>query len=82
MLETHPEIFWKGARIEESTGAEGYSFIQNWPYSRIYEFREEIFKKRVDAVLGLIAQKRQGVLFPVEPGDELSMVSCGIFCGK
>jgi 3'-phosphoadenosine 5'-phosphosulfate sulfotransferase (PAPS reductase)/FAD synthetase len=92
LLEHHPGLFWHAEQIETEIGGadqreKAFSLKQNWPLRKIAEHAESIKKKRCIAICKLIAKKAQiEMVFDDEPTDDepdyLSVVPCGLFCGK
>lgn len=92
LLEHHPDLFWNAERIETEIGTADrrdkmFSLKQNWPLRKIAEHAETIKRKRCIAICKLIAKRAQiEMIFDDEPADDepdfLSVVPCGLFCGK
>lgn len=90
LLEYHPDIFWSNAEIEREIGATNFSFTRNWPLTRIAENAQAIKLRRVKAICKTLAQLMQSeTLFAalgedgdLDTPDLLSVVPCGLFCGK
>lgn len=90
LLEFHPEIFWEDEKIENEIGATNFSFTRNWPLSRIAENAQAIKLRRVKAICKALAQLMQSESLFAETEEEneldtpdlLSIVPCGLFCGK
>lgn len=87
LLEHHPDLFWHTVQIEEEIGAKGFSLKQNWPLRKIAEHKEQIKKKRCIAICKTIVQVAQiSMDFEDEHEDDepdmLSVVPCGLYCGK
>ncbi len=83
LLETHPDLFADAQGLEK----EDYSFMQNLPLRDLRQPKRanRIFARRVDDVCEAITAKFQRNLFALSvlPADnELSLVSCGLMCGK
>lgn len=80
LYETHPELFDQAESLEKAD----YTFKEGWPLSGLRDaaVREGVFANRVRVVCKEIRRACQGELF-AEPGDnELSLISCGLLCGK
>lgn len=88
LLEYHPDLFWHTSEMEQEIGASGFSLKQNWPLKRIAEHASQIKRKRCIAICNTVAKAAQSTLvFDDEPMDDeeldmLSVVPCGLFCGK
>lgn len=88
LLEYHPDLFWHTSEIEQEIGGAGFYFKQNWPLTRIAEKAESIKKKRCIAICKMVAKIAQiEISFDDEPMEDeeldmLSVVPCGLFCGK
>jgi hypothetical protein len=84
--EHHPDLFWQDVELEEEVGAKDFSFKQNWPLRKIAENAESIKRKRCIAICKHIAQRAQIALplddFDDDEMDMLTVVPCGLFCGK
>lgn len=76
-----PEQFWQAVEIEESTGANDFALVKNHPL-RLFPIRaNELIEKRINTVVSILYKLAQLNVFEELP-DELSMTSCGMFCGK
>lgn len=93
LLEHHPDLFWQDVALEEEIGmadkrAKAYTFKQGWPLRKIAEHAEIIKRRRCKAICRAIfnAAKMEMDLFDDEGEDDepdlLSVVPCGLFCGK
>lgn len=88
LLEHHPNLFWHDSQIEEEVGGAGFYFKQNWPLTRIASNADQIKRKRCIKICKLVAKLAKAeLIFDDEPEDEeeadmLSVVPCGLFCGK
>lgn len=81
--ETHPDLFVKAVEIEETTGAQGYTWIKDMSLRQIYDRRYKIKENRARDIYQFIIGSQQISMFDVmEPRDLLSIASCGLFCGK
>lgn len=76
-----PDQFWQAVEIEESTGASDFTLIKNHPLRLFVERVDELLEKRIEAVSKTLYKLAQLNIFEELP-DELSLTSCGIFCGK
>ncbi len=90
LLEHHPMLFDLSEQIEIGTGyvdrrIAAFTWIKDYPLSKIRANAEAIYQKRLEAVVKTIRQKEysQYDLFSetVDDMDE-SQVSCGLLCGK
>lgn len=90
LLEHEPALFAKAEAIEERVGhgdnrrESGFQWIaEDYPLSRIREKAGEIFEKRVNAIIKLLADRAQGDFFR-DSLDEIDIAgtSCGLLCGK
>lgn len=85
LLEYHPDLFDKAESYEHMGGGKDYYWKKDYPMSKIKERATIIKKKRIYAIVKIIAPKLQIPLFEEEPEeyvDVLSVKSCGLFCGK
>lgn len=76
-----PDQFWEAVEIERSIGAEGYTLIKDYPLSRFAETYQEVIERRAEQVARVLYKLAQMNIFEEMP-EELSMTSCGMFCGK
>lgn len=81
LLEAHPALFDEAKRLEETVGAEGYSWRDEWPLQRVMDEREVIFERRVRQCVSRVKQLLGRRDISDEP-DMLSYSSCGVLCGK
>lgn len=80
LYEVHPDLFAEMRSMEK----DDYCWREGFPLRELDnpEVRDRLFAKRVNKVCRAIVKKFQGGLFE-EPGDnELSLISCGLLCGK
>lgn len=89
LLEHHPNLFWHTSEIEEELGADGFYLKQNWPLKKLALHADKIKRKRCIAICKLVAKMAKAELLfddeePMEDDDPdmLSVVPCGLFCGK
>jgi hypothetical protein len=75
------EYFYRAVEVEETTGAEDYSLIKDYPLRMFTETYEQVIEKRVDSVTRTLYRLAQLNIFEELP-EELSLTSCGLFCGK
>lgn len=92
LLETHPDLFWRSVEIEETTGAEDYTWRYKQSLRELAEKAPQMkanrAKKVASAICDMFAPK-QAKWFDDGNGDEagdvpdmLQVVSCGLLCGK
>jgi hypothetical protein len=90
LLEHHPALFDKSEEIELRTGdgeastrTGSFTWVQDYPLSKIRVKAGEIYQKRLNAVVKLIRSHEQPDFFR-NALDELEMAgtSCGLLCGK
>lgn len=88
-LEHHPELFWHDAQTEQEIGGADFYFKQNWPFEKIAANADKIKRKRSIAICKMVAKMAKTELpfdddEPMEDDepDLLSVVPCGLFCGK
>jgi len=84
LLEHHPQLFWRAAEIEETTGATGYTWQQGRSLRDVAANAATIKERRANRVAAMLLKSSQLPLFEDEheTPDLLSVVSCGLFCGK
>lgn len=84
LLETHPDLFWHAAEIEETTGAAGYTWQQGRSLRDVAAKAGEIKARRAMKITKqLLPQQQTLALFDEDDApDLLQVVSCGLFCGK
>lgn len=80
LYETHPDLFAQAESLEKAD----YSFSSGGFLRELRdpEKREGVFNRRVSKVCSTILRKFQGLLFDEPADNELSLVSCGLLCGK
>lgn len=82
LLEHHPDLFDHAEKVESEVGNDRqekpYTWHQGMSLNDIRNNADNIKAKRADAILKII-QTKQIVRDPV---DDLSITSCGMFCGK
>ncbi len=91
LLDNHPDYFWRAAGIEETVGVDNgkrqrvkmFTWRKDESLRVLATRADEIREKRVAAICRTIIKKAQSGLFlDEELGDELSVTSCGLYCGK
>lgn len=82
LLEHHPKLFHHAAKIESEVGASGFTWIKDYPLPDLAKQAKQIKRKRALEIVKMIYQSTQMSLFADTPQDELSVTSCGVFCGK
>lgn len=95
LLENHPDLFWEDVALEEEIGGsdrreKAYTLKQNWPLRKIAAQSEAIKRRRCKAICRAVLNvaRIEMNLFDdddQEENDELDMLSvvpCGLFCGK
>lgn len=87
LLETHPDLFNRAMEIEENTGGDNYGWVQGKPLRTYFMKNAELIKKRrARRIAKHLLPKQAPMLFSgeeeQEEADILSVVSCGLFCGK
>lgn len=81
LMETHPDLFAEAEALEKPGE---YSFQPGFFLAdlRRPEKAAKVFGRRVSEVVKTITGKFQGKLFGEPVDNELSLVSCGLLCGK
>lgn len=82
LLEHHPKLFHRATAIENEVGASGFTWIQNNPLPELASKAKEIKSRRAKEIVGMVYKSIQLTLFEDSPFDDLSVTSCGVFCGK
>lgn len=85
LLETHPDLFWHAAEIEETTGATGYTWQQGRSLRDVAAKANDIKERRAKRIVKKLLPQQQVLdLFDdeQEAPDLLQVASCGLFCGK
>ena len=82
LADTHPDLFARAVEIEESTGAEGYTWIEDLPLREIAANRDHYLNRRANEVVKYIAQRAYEQATHLEVDNSLAHTSCGLFCGK
>lgn len=86
LLEHHPDLFAQAERIENEIGAEGYSWRQDWSLAKIRENAAAIkirrARKVARTIMKIVGAKTEHIEDDPDEEDGLSVVSCGLFCGK
>lgn len=82
LYETHPNLFWDAVETENSTQHKSdFKIIRkDFPLSRIVDRAGEIKEKRARKIIKIIETIRDGK--DLSDQDQLSRVSCGMYCGK
>lgn len=93
LLEHYPDLFWQDVVLEEEIGMadkreKAFTLKQNWSLRKIAEHAETIKRKRCIAICKAVL-KRAKIELPLmddetedDELDMLSVVPCGLFCGK
>ena len=91
LLDIHPDLFNRAEELEttygfsENTIEHPYYWIgQDFPLSKIRQDKDKIIKKRVDALVKMLAAMQQQEMWKDSLFDEMELAqkSCGLFCGK
>lgn len=84
LYEHHPRLFWRAVAMEHDTGADGYTWVKDMPLESLVkpDVMRRIKRARAGAIVQEIYKNQQMRLFTDDVIDELSIVSCGVFCGK
>ena len=91
LLDNEPDYYWRAAEIEETVGRDNgkkqrlemYTWRPGGSLRELVNRADEIREKRVRQICKVIIAKAQGGIFEDEDQyDELSLVSCGLYCGK
>lgn len=97
LLEFHPDLFWHADEVEREIGTAAarkkpFTIKQNWPLQRIAAEAERIKRARCAAICKILWQRNlrsAQLALPFdteteldEEPDLLSLVPCGLFCGK
>jgi len=94
LLDHHPDLYWHAAWIEENVGKDNgkkqriemFTWKQGESMRELAKRADAIREDRAKAICKSIIQKAQGGLFEdndTDRGiDELSITSCGLYCGK
>lgn len=83
LLEHHPDLFERAAIIEETYGAEGFTWIKGKPLRKLATESAHYRQQRIEQVVGVLLQRTQLRLWQEqEQGDLLAVTSCGLYCGK
>ncbi len=83
LFEHHPALFWNAVDMEESIGADDFTWRPKDSLRKVLERAEQIKHKRVKQIVSTIIGTTQQSLFDDEDSpDLLSVVSCGLMCGK
>jgi len=88
LLEHHPELFALAEQLEYDYGTGEsrpchvqFSWIKGLPLPELRTKADAIFANRVIAVKKIIQNMQQGRLFQDE-FDPMTVISCGLYCGK
>lgn len=76
-----PEQFKETVKMEESTGADGFSIVPGIPMRSFADRAYQYVDKRISQVTTILYRLFQLRLFE-ESIDDLNLTSCGMFCGK
>jgi len=80
LLEHYPDLFWRAVELEETIGAEGFTWNPAKSLRTIASQADQIVDKRARR----IAKWVNGVAEADDEGmqDMINVVSCGLLCGK
>ena len=82
LLEHHPELFERAEEIESELGDDEqrkpFTWLRDYPLACIRRNRKVILLRRAVQVVKFLKSHR----LDRDPVDELSLTSCGLFCGK
>ena len=81
LAEHHPALFEHACVLEENIGSEKYTWIQGIPLREYVKKSSTVLTKRAKGIVKFILENEQE-LDKDDPVDLLSVVSCGLFCGK
>ena len=91
LLCTHPDLYWRASWLEENVGKDNdkhqrvamYTWRQGESLRELAQRKDEVIEKRVKQICKAIINKAQnGIFVDDEYADELSVTSCGLYCGK
>lgn len=81
LLETYPELYIQASVIEQSTGGEGFTWVQGTSLNDMIKKKDSIKESRCKDICNYILGTQQVMMFG-ENIDLLNITSCGLFCGK
>lgn len=92
LLDHHPNLYWHAAEIEETVGKDNgkqqrvkmFTWRQGESLRELATRADIVREQRVKRICKIIIRKAQGNMFLDDDGelDELSLTSCGLYCGK
>jgi hypothetical protein len=87
LLDTHPDLFWRGAWIERFTGGDltDFHWRQDYYWSdKIITDRQKILDRRAKGIIKFLKKYFNRDLFGLEFDfdNEIAQTSCGLLCGK
>ena len=86
LLDTHPDLFWRGSQIERMTGGDltDFHWRQDYYWSdKIITNRRLILERRAKDVIQFVRKYFNRDLFSsFELDNEIARTSCGLLCGK
>lgn len=92
LLDHHPALYWRAVEIEETVGKDNgkkqrlkmFTWRQGESLRELVKRADEVREQRVRQICNAIVRKAQGNMF-IDDGeglDELTVTSCGLYCGK
>lgn len=87
LLDTHPDLFWRGSWFERMVGGDLTDFHWRAEYywsDKIITDRQKILNRRAKEIVDFIRRYFNKDLFntSIEIDNEIAMTSCGLICGK
>lgn len=82
LADTHPELLDIAVEIEETIGADGYTWVNGQTLREIVARRDHYLDRRAKEVIKYISDRMYQRAASIEADNELAHVSCGLFCGK
>lgn len=85
LLDTHPDLFWRGSWIERFTGGNltDFTWRENYYWSnKIISERKKILDRRAKEIVKFIRNYFNRTLFDLPVDNEIALTSCGLLCGK
>lgn len=84
LYEHHPDLFEDAMHMEETVGAEGYTWHVSYSLRSLIPRADEIKERRAMAIVKYLRERQQRMLFDADDtlDDALSVTSCGLLCGK
>lgn len=85
LLETHPALYWRAAKMEETIGGDGYTWRQGQRLRTLATRADQVIDRRARKIVKILMPQQAALWDDDDEGDIpdlLQVVSCGLLCGK